>query len=128
VVAGPPPDLEEQGRALCELLNAYGVDYLLLGSMAGRLQGADLLSLDVDVAPRRSDLERLANALNVLRPRWRSDDFPDGFKIDGRLEGEGLTFHHLRHSAVGFLMDANASLAVMQQRMGHASIRVARRP
>jgi integrase len=39
------------------------------------------------------------------------------------LEGEGLTFHHLRHSAVGFLIDANASLAVMQQRMGHASIR-----
>jgi integrase len=39
------------------------------------------------------------------------------------LDGEGLTFHHLRHSAVGFLIDANASLAVMQQRMGHASIR-----
>jgi integrase len=40
-----------------------------------------------------------------------------------RLDGEGLTFHHLRHSAVGFLIDANASLAVMQQRMGHSSIR-----
>jgi integrase len=39
------------------------------------------------------------------------------------LDGQGLTFHHLRHSAVGFLIDANASLAVMQRRLGHASIR-----
>ena len=94
--------MEEQARALCELLNAYGVDYLVLGSMAGRLQGADLRTLDVDVAPRRDEanLERLADALNVLRPRWRSDDFPDGFKIDGRLEPD----HFLRAPmAVGLL-------------------------
>jgi hypothetical protein len=25
------------------------------------------------------------------------------------LNGQGLTFHHVRHSAVGFLIDANAS-------------------
>lgn len=102
MVAGPPPDLEEQTRALCELLNAYGVDYLVLGSMAGRLQGADVRTLDVDVAPRRDEdnLERLADALNVLRPRWRSDDFPEGFKIDGRLEPD----HFLRAPmAVGLL-------------------------
>lgn len=36
---------------------------------------------------------------------------------------EGLTFHHLRHSAVGFLIDANAHPAVMQRRIGHGSIR-----
>jgi hypothetical protein len=94
VVAEPPPDLEAQTRALCELLNAYGVDYLVLGSMAGRLQGADVRTLDVDVAPRRDpeNLERLADALNVLRPRWRSDDVSEGFKIDGRLEPD----HFLR--------------------------------
>jgi integrase len=34
----------------------------------------------------------------------------------------GLTFHHLRHSAVGFLIDANAHPAVMQHRIGHSSI------
>lgn len=102
MVVGPPPDLEEQTRAVCELLNAYGVDYLVLGSMAGRLQGADLRTLDVDVAPRRDEenLERLASALNVLRPRWRSDDVPEGFKIDGRLEPD----HFLRaEMAVGLV-------------------------
>jgi integrase len=36
----------------------------------------------------------------------------------------GLTFHHLRHSAVGYLIDAGAHPAVMQRRIGHSSIRV----
>ena len=36
---------------------------------------------------------------------------------------EGLTFHHLRHTSVGFLIDAGAHLAVMQRRIGHSSIR-----
>ncbi|MHB1854852.1 MAG: tyrosine-type recombinase/integrase [Acidimicrobiales bacterium] len=39
------------------------------------------------------------------------------------LAGQGLTLHHLRHSAVGYLVDASAPLPVMQQRMGNASIR-----
>jgi integrase len=36
---------------------------------------------------------------------------------------KGLTFHHLRHSAVGFLIDSGAHVAVIQKRMGHSSIR-----
>jgi integrase len=40
------------------------------------------------------------------------------------LEGQGLTFHHLRHSAVGFLIAVNAPPRVIQRRMGHSSIRV----
>jgi integrase len=41
-----------------------------------------------------------------------------------RLDGQGLTFHHLRHSAVGFLIAVNAPPRVIQRRMGHSSIRV----
>ena len=58
-----------------------------------------------------------------LRPaNFRSRVWGPAVRAAG-FEGEGLTFHHLRHSAVGLLIDANAALAVMQKRMGHASIR-----
>jgi integrase len=40
------------------------------------------------------------------------------------LDGQGLTFHHLRHTAVGFLIAVNAPPRVIQRRMGHSSIRV----
>jgi integrase len=58
----------------------------------------------------------------VRAANFRSRVWAPALRAAG-LDGEGLTFHHLRHSAVGFLIDANASLAVMQQRMGHSSIR-----
>jgi hypothetical protein len=88
VVDEPPPDLEDQARALCEVLNAYGVAYLILGSLAAWFQGAKLTTVDIDVAPAPSteNLQRLADALNTLRPRWRIEGRPEGAKIDGRLE------------------------------------------
>jgi integrase len=36
---------------------------------------------------------------------------------------EGLTFHGLRHSAVGLMIELGAHPRVIQQRMGHSSIR-----
>ncbi|MGI8493578.1 MAG: hypothetical protein ACR2NJ_12665 [Acidimicrobiales bacterium] len=74
---------------LCQALNQNGVDYLIFGSFAGRLQGADLQTIDVDVVPERSEenLQRLCHALNSLGPRWRVDDVSPGLRIDGgRLE------------------------------------------
>ena len=70
------------------MLNAYGVTYLIFGSMAGRLQGAQIQTLDVDVVPEGSpdNMRRLADALNTLRPRWRPEETGEGLKIDGRLE------------------------------------------
>jgi hypothetical protein len=88
VVGEPPPDLKEQARALCEVFNAYGVTYLVLGSMAARLHGARVTTVDIDVAPAPSEanLQRLADALNTLQPRWRIDDRSEGPRIDGGLE------------------------------------------
>jgi len=37
---------------------------------------------------------------------------------------EGMTFHHLRHTAVGFLIEVGAHPRVIQQRAGHSSFRV----
>lgn len=88
MVGEHPPDLEEKARALCEVLNAYSVDYVVLGSLAARLQGVQVTTVDIDVAPAPAadNLERLADALNTLRPRWRIENRPEGAKIDGRLE------------------------------------------
>lgn len=80
---------EEQLARLCEVLNQHHVVYVIFGSFAGRLQGADLHTVDVDVVPERSEgnLQRLCDALNSLSPRWRIDDISEGLRIDGgRLE------------------------------------------
>lgn len=36
---------------------------------------------------------------------------------------DGFTFHHLRHTAVGYLVETKAHPAQIQRRIGHASIR-----
>lgn len=79
---------EPQVGALCEVLNAYGVRYVVFGSVAGRLYGADLRTVDLDIVPDISDdnLQRLADALNSLNTRWRVSEEGPGMKVDGRLE------------------------------------------
>jgi len=72
-------------KALCDVLNAHNVEYVVFGSFAGRLQGVPLRTIDIDVVPEASagNLERLCRALNSLQPRWRVDDVSEGVKIDG---------------------------------------------
>lgn len=72
-------------KALCDVLNAHDVQYVVFGSFAGRLQGVPLRTLDVDVVPEASaaNLQRLCAALNSLEPRWRVDDVSAGLRIDG---------------------------------------------
>lgn len=84
----PPAEADEQARALCQALNAYGVNYVVFGSMAGRLFGVDLPTRDLDIVPEMgvANLQRLADTLNALRPRWRVDETSPGMRIDGRLE------------------------------------------
>lgn len=80
---------EENLVRLCRALNEHRVAYVVFGSFAGRLHGAGLSTVDVDVVPERSDenLQRLCDALNSLDPRWRVDDVSQGLRIDGgRLE------------------------------------------
>jgi len=74
-----------------------------------KLVGDDLLFTASDGSPLRAS-------------NFRNRIWAPALRAAG-LDGEGLTFHHLRHTAVGFLIDANTPAAVMQRRMGHASIR-----
>lgn len=49
-------DIDEERLArLCDVLNEHHVVYIVFGSFAGRLQGADLQTVDVDLVPGTVD-------------------------------------------------------------------------
>ena len=83
-----PADADVQLEELCRVLNYFNVGYIVFGSHVARLNGVPLETVDVDVVPARmvDNLNRLAEALNLLRPRWRVEGVPEGMKIDGGLE------------------------------------------
>ena len=116
MAAAPPADPDEQVRALCQRLNAYGVDYVVFGSVAGRLYGADLLTVDVDIVPKATanNLQRLCDALNTLRPRWRVSELSEGTRIDGgRLEPRHFQAESV---AVGLVTDLGFLDVVLKPR------------
>lgn len=82
----PRRDVERELRVLCELLDAYRVAYILIGSAAAIGHGVRLETDDVDLVPRADteNVERLCNALNVLGPRWFAENEPAGMRIEGR--------------------------------------------
>lgn len=133
MAAEPPPDpTDEQAQALCEVLNAYGVAYLVLGSMAARFQGARVMTQDIDVAPAPSgtNLQRLADALNSLRPRWRVKERTEGWKIDGRLEPRHFTGNQLAVGLVTRLGDLDVVFRIdgFERTFGRAGRSIQARP
>ena len=74
---------------MLRVLVDHGVDFLLVGGIAARLRGAPLLTQDVNITPAtdRPNLERLAEALEVLDGRLRTATDPDGvaFPFDAGL-------------------------------------------
>lgn len=83
-----PADPDRQLEELCRVLNYFGVSYIVFGSHVARLNDVPVETVDVDVVPARrvDNLTLLAEALNLLRPRWRVEGIPEGMKIDGGLE------------------------------------------
>jgi hypothetical protein len=75
--------------ALLRVLVDHGVDFVVIGGVAARLQGAPILTQDIDVTPARDDanLERLAGALRAIHARLRSPAEPDGldFPVEARF-------------------------------------------
>ncbi len=79
-----------------ETLTRHGVRFLVIGGVAGRLQGSPTVTDDIDICYARDEenLERLAAALRELGARLRGPHLPDDlpFVLDGTTLALGDTF------------------------------------
>jgi hypothetical protein len=71
-------------EALLTALSAHGVQYILIGAMAARLQGFPRMTADADIAPSANpdNLTRLASALRALDARVFTEAVPEGLSFD----------------------------------------------
>lgn len=67
-----------------QVLARHGVEYVLIGALAARLQGFPRLTADADITPARDtqNLERLAAALEELDARIYTEAVPEGLAFD----------------------------------------------
>ncbi|MEP6591784.1 MAG: hypothetical protein ABJC19_11425 [Gemmatimonadota bacterium] len=65
-------------------LATHGVEFVLVGALAARLQGFPRLTADADLTPNRTqrNLERLAAALRSLDARVYTESIPEGLAFD----------------------------------------------
>ncbi len=77
-------------RPILEVLEKHGVDYILVGAVAGILHGSPIMSDDVDIVPalNMKNLSALSEALNELHARLMSHEVPEG--IDVKFSGKDL--------------------------------------
>jgi hypothetical protein len=80
-VAEPRPFFPE---AILRVLQSREVHYVLVGGLAASLHGSPHVTTDVDIAPSRdrSNLERLARALEEMDARVRAEGEPEGLPFD----------------------------------------------
>src|SRR5688500_4758478 len=66
------------------VLGRHGVDYVLIGALAARLQGFPRLTADVDITPSRDadNLKQLAAALRELEAKVFTESVPEGLPFD----------------------------------------------
>lgn len=69
---------------IVRVLAAHGVDYVLIGALAARLQGFPRLTADADITPSRDpeNLQRLTQALRELGARVHTEGVPEGLPFD----------------------------------------------
>lgn len=79
---------------LLEPLVRHGVDFVLIGGMAGLARGSNFPSFDVDVAYARDtgNLERLARALDEIGVSLRGAPADLPFQLDVRTLENGANF------------------------------------
>jgi hypothetical protein len=85
-----PPDLNR----LLEPLVRHGVDFVLIGGMAGLAQGSNYPSYDLDVvySRRRENVARLVTALKEIGVRLRGAPAELKFILDERTIENGANF------------------------------------
>lgn len=82
-------------RALRVLID-QGVEFVVIGGIAGRLMGSPTVTNDLDICYDRSpeNLERLSRALNSIHARLRGVDEDVPFRVDAAAldAGDSFTF------------------------------------
>lgn len=70
--------------AILRVLARHRVEYVLIGGLAATLHGSTYVTTDVDITPStaKTNLDRLARALEELDARVRAPDAPDGLAFD----------------------------------------------
>lgn len=88
-----PPDL----RALLTPLIGHGVDFVLIGGMAGISHGSNYPSYDLDVtyARRRDNITRLVEALREIGVHLRGAPADPPFLLDAKTIENGSNFTFL---------------------------------
>ena len=69
---------ETDYATILRILEKHGVDYVVIGGVAGILHGSNLVTTDLDVMPARTDenLSRLSQALVEMHARLRQSGPP----------------------------------------------------
>jgi hypothetical protein len=94
LISGPLPEPPLRAQPILAALIRHGVDFVLIGGLAGLAHGSSYPTYDLDVAYSRdaANLERLASALRELNVTLRGapDDLP--FQIDAQSLASGANF------------------------------------
>jgi hypothetical protein len=104
------PDEPLDAERIFEVLAEHAVEYVLVGGLAVQTHGHVRTTIDVDVFPRpdRSNLARLADALNELGARVPNPG-SEGLAITAAMLPRTTMWHFAtRHGAIDVLHDARA--------------------
>jgi hypothetical protein len=96
VISGPLPEPPLQAQPIFAALSRHGVDFVLIGGLAGLAHGSSYPTYDLDIAYSRdaANLERLASALRELNVTLRGapPDLPFQIDVQSLATGANFTF------------------------------------
>lgn len=94
MIEAPLPPKAPELRQLLEPLVRHGVDFVLVGGMAGIAHGSNYPSYDLDVAyaPDHANVERLVGALKEIGVKLRGGPVELPFQLEPRTIETGANF------------------------------------
>jgi predicted nucleotidyltransferase len=94
LISGPLPEPPLQAQPILAALLRHGVDFVLIGGLAGLAHGSSYPTYDLDVAYSRDagNLERLTSALRELDVTLRGAPSELPFQLDARSLANGANF------------------------------------
>lgn len=105
-----PPKFDP--KTILRVLRAHGVDFVVIGGLAGIARGSSYPSFDLDIVYEREDtnLERLAAALTELGAKLRGAPADVPFLLDARTLKGGANFtFETPYGSLDILGDASGS-------------------